>query len=205
MADKIAQEIVDFDKYPELQKTGENKGNKVEIFTPFFIVQDMVKCIGDKYVSDITHTILEPSSGDGAFTVYILELRLKGIWKNDKTHYLQKSLQALSTIYSIEMNEPLIKKQRSNIYSLLCYFAKTHKIILTEEYLKLAKEIIATNFMWAETNIKSKPNLSLYDIEIAWYMPESNKKTNNAVKFAKWNIDEDLNYTVNFEEAEIGE
>lgn len=196
------QDIIDYGKYPKLQRTGENKGDKVEIFTPYFVVKDMVGMIGNSYVCDINKTILEPASGDGAFTVYILDLRLKSLI-TDKDNYLQKSLMALSTIFSIEMNEKLIEKQRNNIYSLLCFVARETNIRLTPKYHKLAKEIITTNFIWGETNIKNKIQPNLLGVEIGWYMPKA--ETPKAIKFARYKINKDLSYSVTMEQGEIGE
>ena len=189
-------EIIDINGYPELTNSGANDTEGFQIFTPEFVVSDMIKLIGKDYVSDIHKTILEPSSGDGAFTVRILELRLKKITQDN--NYLHKSLIALSTIYSIEMDENLIKKQRNNIFSLLIYTAKKHRFEITDQYVSIAKTIILTNFMWGETNI-DRP-LKYKDDAVGWYMPTTQKnKTRkiekNRIQFAKWNISENLNET----------
>ena len=49
------------------------------------------------------------------------------------------------------MDEELIIKQRTNIFSLLMYYANTRKAY-QKDILKLQK-IIITNFIWGETNI----------------------------------------------------
>lgn len=187
-------EIIDINGYPDLTNGGLNDTEGFQIFTPEFVVNDMIKLIGKDYISDIHKTILEPSSGDGAFTVRILELRLKKIAQNE--NYLHKSLIALSTIYSIEMDENLIKKQRNNIFSLLIYTAKNHKIAISDQYVSIAKTIILTNFIWGETNI-DRP-LKYKGDAMGWYMPttlknKSKKIEKNRIQFAKWSISENFN------------
>jgi hypothetical protein len=183
--------IIDYGKYPDLDICGENDSDNFQIFTPRFIIDGMINTIGNEYITDITKTVLEPASGDGAFTVRILELRLKKIIK-DKDNYLVNSLRALSTIYSIEIDKKLVDKQRNNIYSLLSFYAKKSATVLSKEYIELAKEILNTNFIWGETNIYHEINDPFGPI-VGWYMP---KKTNYeiVIVFYKWLIHEDLSY-----------
>jgi len=181
------------DGYPNFSSGGSNDPDGFQIFTPEFIVKDMLKLIGDINVSDINKTVLEPSSGDGAFTIRILESRLKKII-NDK-EYLFKSLIALSTIFSIEMDQELIRKQRNNIFSLLLKSAKSSKQELTDDYLLQAKRIILTNFIWGETNI-DRP-LKYKGEAMGWYMPtmvknKSKKTDKNRIQFAKWDITQSI-------------
>ena len=187
------KEIIDYGEYPVLADIGSNDQEGYQIFTPEFIVKDMIKLIGKDVVSNIYKTILEPSSGDGAFTVRILEMRLKKVAHDKK--YLQKSLIALSTIYSIEMDEDLIKRQRNNIFSLLLLSSKTFKHEVNDIYIETAKRIILTNFIWGETNIE-RP-LKFKGEAMGWYMPtiyknKLNKMDNNRIQFAKWNITENI-------------
>ena len=193
MTKEITQEdlnsIIFVDAYPDFSAGGSNDADGFQIFTPEFIVNDMLKLIGNDNINDITKTVLEPASGDGAFTVRILESRLKKL-KKDKD-YIQKSLVALSTIYSIEMDYDLMQKQRNNIYSLLLKIAKMSKQEVTDDYKIVAKKIILTNFIWGETNI-DRP-LKYKGEAVGWYMPtkvkgKSKKIENNRIQFANWTI-----------------
>lgn len=187
--EKDLESIIYFDMYPDFSYGGTNDLDGFQIFTPEFIVKDMLKLIGEKNICDIHKTVLEPSSGDGAFTVRILDARLHHLKKD--INYLQKSLIALSTIHSIEMDLELIKKQRNNIYSVLMKYAKSSNQEVSEDYLILAKKIILSNFIWGETNI-DRP-LKYRGEAIGWYMPtsvksKSNKADKNRIQFAKWMI-----------------
>lgn len=136
----IAQEDLDsityIGAYPDFSTGGSNDPDGFQIFTPEFIVNDMLNLIGNDNITDITKTVLEPASGDGAFTVRILEARLKKLIYDNE--YLQKSLIALSTIFSIEMDYDLVKKQRNNVYSMLLNRAEISKQEITDDYKIIA-------------------------------------------------------------------
>ena len=127
--------IVLFDSI-QLANSGSEDDDGFQIFTPRFIVEDMVEAIGKKNILDINKTILEPTSGDGAFTVYILLERLKSIYKKNKDNFEIDSLKSLATIYSIEMDKSLILKQRNNIFTLISKFILVNNIrrILHDRY-----------------------------------------------------------------------
>ena len=116
------KQLSEFDKivpYDEIKlaSIGHNDVEGYQIFTPEFIVKEMTEAVGDD-ILDFSKNILEPTSGDGAFTVYILNKRFGTINNN----YEIEMLKALSTIYSIEMDEELIIKQRNNIFTLFKHF-----------------------------------------------------------------------------------
>jgi hypothetical protein len=202
--EKDLESIIYFDMYPDFSSGGTNDLDGFQIFTPEFIVKDMLKLIGEKNICDINKTVLEPSSGDGAFTVRILDARLHHLKKD--INYIQNSLIALSTIYSIEMDLELIKKQRNNIYSVLMKYAKSSNQEVSEDYLILAKKIILSNFIWGETNI-DRP-LKYKGEAIGWYMPttvkgKSKKVDKNRIQFANWSITSSLmDSTCEFEDWE---
>ena len=112
---------------------GSNDTEGYQIFTPKFIVEQMVSAIGDD-VLDFTKTILEPTSGVGAFTTYILFKHMETI----KSNYEIEILKALSTIYSIEMDKELIEKQRNNIFLLYTISLKKKKLKSMSRFLRLS-------------------------------------------------------------------
>lgn len=164
--------LIDYEMYPFLDKNGQNDNNGFQIFTPQFIVDDMIKLIGMDYITNIYKKILEPTSGDGAFTVRILEHRLNKILIENPQDYLVNSLTALSNIYSIEMDKELLIKQRNNIYTMLNFIAKENDILLPNQYKVTAEAIIKDNFVWGESNIRKEHNIHAKSgIIIGWYMP----------------------------------
>jgi len=167
-----------------------------QIFTPEFIVNGMIDAIGKKEVLDFSKTILEPTSGDGAFTCRILMMRLKEI----KENFAVQSLKALSTIYSIEMDEELIIKQRNNIYTIMCDYAEKKKIT-DEKYFECLKDIIFSNFIWGTTNTGDLL-FFLGRPEIAFKMPYK-ENCGQVVDIYSWKINDDLTYEKILEEVEV--
>lgn len=191
-------QLGDYDVIEELDEIklasmGLNDTEGYQIFTPEFIVKDMVKCIGEDEVFDIEKTVLEPTSGDGAFTVYILYKRLSKIFAEDKENFVIKSLKALSTIYSIEMDKGLIVKQRNNIFTCAKQFIANNKINVEDSYFDLVKCIIVTNFMWAMFNVDNLINeFSLFSPEIAYKMPDAKKGNFKSLDIPVWSINDSI-------------
>lgn len=70
-----------------------------------FIVNDMIEAVEVDNIANNDFNVLEPSSGDGAFTCRILQLRLKKNIKKDTENVFETLLNCLSTIYSIELDK----------------------------------------------------------------------------------------------------
>lgn len=178
---------------------GSNDENGFQIFTPDFIVDGMMKAIGYSKIEDFSKTILEPASGDGAFTCRILERRLNKAWK-EKESFVPQSLRALSTIYSVEMDKSLIEIQRSNIFTIfMSYLRKGDS--LNEKYVDLIKEIIARNFMWAMFNSDSP--ITQLSPDVAYKMPEAEKGVFYPLQFPVWKIHDDLTYSLDYEDVHV--
>lgn len=177
-------ESISFLDSVHLASMGHNDIEGYQIFTPDFIVRDMCQAIG-KDVTDFNKTILEPTSGDGAFTTYIFKMRLESI-KSDFEIY---SLKALSTIYSIEMDKELIEKQRNNILTIAKLFIEENGILVSPSYYDMLKCIITRNFMWAMFNSERNEGL-LLGIDVAYKMPEAEKGKMKPLDMPVWEISE---------------
>lgn len=188
---KIFESIKSFDKL-DLASNGINDIEGYQIFTPKFIVEQMTSSVIDG-VLDFSKNILEPTSGDGAFTTYILQQRLKSI-TND---FEIEALKALSTIYSIEMDCELIAKQRNNIYFLMKQFIELKTNEVDESYYEMVKCIITKNFMWAMFDTDGSFG-GFFGIDVAYMMPNAvkKKKRNEGAQFPVWNIS---NLDISFE------
>lgn len=169
----------------KLASMGSNDTEGYQIFTPKFIVEQMVSAIGDD-VLDFTKTILEPTSGDGAFTTYILFKRMETI----KSNYEIEILKALSTIYSIEMDKELIEKQRNNIYSVIHNFINEKEIEVDESFFNAVKCVIIKNFIWAMFNSNNPIDLGLLGMEVAYKMPDAGKGNLKSLSFPVWEIND---------------
>ena len=173
-----------------LASMGHNDTEGYQIFTPEFIVKDMCLAIGDD-VLDFSKNVLEPTSGDGAFTVYILQKRLESI----KENFELNSFKALSTIYSVEMDKELIEKQRNNIFTLVKLFVENNSITVNDLYFDVLKCIITTNFIWAMFNSDNPIDIGLFGTEVIYKMPEAERQNFKPLDFPVWDISEnDIDY-----------
>ena len=172
----------------QLASVGHNDTEGYQIFTPDFIVKDMCEAVGPD-IFDSSKTVLEPTSGDGAFTTYILQKRLEKINRNFEI----ESLKALSSIYSIEMDKELIEKQRNNIFTLVKLFVESNKIEVHSSYYEILKCIIVRNFIWAMFNNEHNDGF-LLGVDVAYKMPEAEKGNLKPLDMPVWEINEkDIN------------
>ena len=181
----------------QLDSNGPNDTAGFQIFTPQFLVKQMVDSIGDS-ILDFSNTILEPTSGDGAFTTYILRKRLETI--DDDAEI--ESLKALSTIYSIEMDKKLILKQRNNIFTVFANWVRERDLEVNPSFSDIVKCIISTNFIWAMFN--SECPLDGFMVDVAFKMPEAERGNYKSLDFPVWKISKDR-VTVNYEGVEYVE
>ena len=181
---KIFDSISSFESL-QLASMGHNDVEGYQIFTPDFIVRDMCAAVGDD-ILDFNKTVLEPTSGDGAFTTYILRKRLETI----KDNFEIESLKALSTIYSIEMDKELIEKQRNNIFTLVKLFISEENIEVDNSYYDMLKCVITTNFMWAMFNSDNPIDMGLLGTEVAYKMPDAEKGKLKPLDMPVWKISE---------------
>ncbi len=176
----------------QLAELGSNDVEGFQVFTPQFIVKQMSQAVGDA-ILDSQKTVLEPTSGDGAFTTYILRARLDRITENFEI----ESLKALSTIYSIEMDKQLIEKQRNNILTVIKLLVAEKGIEVSPSYYEMVRCIIAANFMWAMFNSDFGFGGGLAGVDVAYKMPEAEKGKLKSLPIPVWSISESgifLNY-----------
>lgn len=124
-----------------------------EVFTPKKIVNKMLNIPEIKEVcKNLTATFLEPSAGEGAFLVEILERKLKMVTEkhnNDLTTYESYSLLALTTLYGIELLEDnaqtCVMNMFQRYYDNYTEQVQHHNGTLKKKVLDSAKEIISSN------------------------------------------------------------
>jgi len=173
--------------------------NNTQIFTRRTDIDKMIASIGIDYIKNPATTILEPTSGDGAFTTRILEIRLEAFKEKSIEEFLLLSLKALSTIYSIEYELANLEVQRNNMYTLMIKYLKEH--LLTEDdqkyfnsketkWKKLVKEIIFYNIIWGATSTELDPDYKVSD------RPVLGKYRSNdmPIVIRSWDIKKDLKY-----------
>ena len=164
--------------------------NNTQIFTRESDINHMIDSIGREKVLDINTTVLEPTSGDGAFTVRILQARLDRIISTalTKEEFILKSLQALSTIYSIEYEPDTVYTQRNNLYSIMHIgyekLFKKKKIDYDPAWDELSKKIIFDNVIWGAFATKKDSDYSCYDGKLLGY----DRASNRPLTIIRWDV-----------------
>lgn len=179
-------ELVKYDDI-NLLSSGPINAEGYQIFTPEYVVRHMIEIIGEKEVFNVNKNILEPTSGDGAFTTYILKNRLEKNFIKDIKQFEIIALKALSTIYSVEMDKELLLKQRNNIYSVFYIFEREHSIKFSDEFYNVVKCIIISNFIWGMFNTDAGDG---FLIELVYKMPEASKNKFKNIMMPVWDIHE---------------
>ncbi|MDT2835257.1 N-6 DNA methylase [Vagococcus carniphilus] len=125
-----------------------------EVFTPRKIVEEMLDMPGVKECCEnLTATFLEPSAGEGAFLIAILERKLNMVanqFNSDLVQYENYSLLALSTLYGIELLEDNAQNCTMNMFQVFYDKYRNQASIhetksVNKRVLDSAKVIIAAN------------------------------------------------------------
>lgn len=105
-----------------------------EVFTPKWVVDKMIDQpeIAAK-VKSLTATFLEPSAGEGAFLVEILDRKLKYAAQLSKSahEFGNYALMALSTLYGIELLEDNVEMLVMNMKDT---FTDNYRELMADEY-----------------------------------------------------------------------
>jgi type I restriction-modification system DNA methylase subunit len=129
------------------QKRKERRKETAEDFTPAPLVSEMLDKLPTEVFSDPSKTFCDPAAGDGNFLIQVLQRKL------DNGH---DPLQALSTIYGVELMPDNTLEMKERLLSLIP--AKLYK--KAEEIVN--KNIICHNALtwdfenWCTTEHKSK-------------------------------------------------
>ena len=100
---RLQQEIEGYNTY-------EKRKDNDEVFTPPFLIEEMLDKLPKKVWKDPTKTWLDPCAGLGNFSVLILKRLMKGLktWQPDEE--LRKKYILENMLYHIEMNTESIEK-----------------------------------------------------------------------------------------------
>lgn len=94
-----------------------------EVFTPSNIVKDMLDLDGVKeYSYSFDKTFLEPACGNGNFLVEILARKLSclnSLDSDDKDNWAMHMLQAVATIYGIDIQEDNVFESRERMNKII--------------------------------------------------------------------------------------
>lgn len=140
-----------------------------EVFTPKEIVDAMVTLPGlNDFITQVSTTVLEPSVGEGAFLINILERRLQLLaakFPEDLVRFENYALLAITSLYGVELLEDNVKKCVINLYVSFFDFYKDFASKFNKDpqsdVLESVKTIIAINIVQGDflkrTKVDGKP------------------------------------------------
>lgn len=132
-----------------------------EVFTPDFIVNDMINLV--KQESErIDSRFLEPACGTGNFLVEILRRKLeivKNRYKNSQFDFERNTVLAVSSLYGVDILEDNLEECRLNLFNLFeNYYNKLFKKNVNEDYKKSVKYILDKNILLGNALNLKNPN-----------------------------------------------
>lgn len=162
-----------------------------EVFTPKRIVKKMLDLPEINEACDnLTATFLEPSAGEGAFLVAILERKLNMVsekYNNDLIQYENYSLLALTTLYGIELLEDNAQTCVMNMFQL--YYdvyqkqVKHHNGESKSKVLDSAKQIISSNIR--QGNFLTKKTIDGKTLVFSEWKQVNMRKTTKNIKIQR--------------------
>lgn len=140
----------------KLIKSKQRVQSQGEVFTPKWMVKKMLATpeIQQK-LHDLHATFLEPSAGEGAFLVEILEEKLSYVDEiSNKSNWKEHALWALMSIYGIEYSPDNVRVAKDEMMQVLlnhyqAFFQETVKT--NSEFFKSASLIINLNIVQGNT------------------------------------------------------
>jgi hypothetical protein len=129
-----------------LVKSKQRVADHGEVFTPDWMVQDMLDLVKDES-ERIDSRFLEPACGSGNFLVPILQRKLltvKSRYGKSEFEKVHHSLLALMSLYGIEILEDNVEECRAN---LLDEFSKFLKLESTSEEYLAGEKVLGVNIV----------------------------------------------------------
>lgn len=162
-----------------------------EVFTPKRIVNQMLDIPEIKEACEnLTATFLEPSAGEGAFLIEILNRKLKMVseeYNDDLIRYENYSLLALSTLYGIELLEDNAQTCVMNMYQQYYDFYKQqvshHSGKVNQKVLDSAKKIISLNI--GNGNFLTRESIDGRSLVFSEWQPVNFRKTTKNIKIQR--------------------
>ena len=111
-----------------------------EVFTPDFIVNDMLNLVKDE-MERIESRFLEPACGDGNFLAPILERKLEIVkkkYKSSQVEFERSAILAVSSIYGVELLHDNVATCISRLYKIVNdIYSKLYKNKDKDDFRKL--------------------------------------------------------------------
>jgi len=124
------EQFLDLSNYASDERVFRRKGggiNSQEFFTPYSIVKRMCDKVSEEDWADPDKTFLEPSQGNGQFTIFILYRRIH--------EYNIPWRKALENMYTCELMEDNVQESRQRVHELLRNIAPDYSPSMADEIM----------------------------------------------------------------------
>lgn len=165
-----------------------------EVFTPEWIVKEMLDMVKTGEVEDINATILEPSIGEGAFFVEILKRRMEKVFlsEKDQQRYENKVLKGITTLYGIELLEDNLRNCKRILFEKFkeIYLKHCEERAWTVDFnvLDSAKVIFEKNVV--QGNFLTKVNNEGKEVALIEWMIRDLKSSNPKATLKEYSLSE---------------
>lgn len=136
-----------------------------EVFTPDFIVNDMLDLVHQE-TQRIESRFLEPACGDGNFLVSILLRKIavvNKIYKKNQFDYEKNTLLAVSSIYGIDLLADNVSDAQQRLYDIIStHYSRLYKKKINTDFLKSCEYILSKNIIqWDALSLRDDADCPL--------------------------------------------
>ena len=121
-----------------------------EVFTPDFIVNDMLDLVYQE-TQRIESRFLEPACGDGNFLASILSRKIAvvdKIYKKNQFDYEKNALLALSSVYGIDLLGDNVSDAQQRLYDIVStHYIRLYKKKINNDFLKSCEYLLSKNII----------------------------------------------------------
>ncbi len=134
----------------EIIKSKKRVRDHGEVFTPDFIVDDMLDLVKHE-TENIESRFLEPACGNGNFLIKVLERKLKvvkRVYGKSQFDYERNAIISICSIYGVELLDDNVLLAQERLYEfLLEEYQKIYRSKINNEFLKSVKYVLNRNIL----------------------------------------------------------
>jgi hypothetical protein len=134
-----------------------------EVFTPSWLVEEMLNSIPDKVIVPEART-LEPSCGNGNFLVEIVARKLQSIKiSNESNEMCFQVFKCITSTYGVDISESNVMEARSRLSDLVFGFLSKYKINFTNTNFEHAINYVLRNNILHADFLKNAESLEIIE------------------------------------------
>lgn len=146
MLDEMTKQTTQDETKPSLVKSKQRVADHGEVFTPPWLVEDMLNLVKDES-ERIDSRFLEPACGSGNFLIPVLNRKLttaKKRYGKSEFEYHHNALFGLMCIYGIELLPDNVEECRNNLHT---QFTKTLNVTNDSPVATAARAVVGVNIV----------------------------------------------------------